>query len=134
MRSGIDPAGPRSGAYLQDHLRHLELLLGHPVGAHRLMEEQTKHVILLQGMLVVLLVQVDHSVFPIIRGEIQSFFCLAAEKQAKACQDPASRLHWGTLGVQRSAGKGLSPSQSGKRRRPRAPVGVCTEFLFLLPS
>lgn len=88
------------------------------------MEEQAEHVVLLQGLLVVLLIQVDHSVFPIIGGEIQSLFCLAAEKQAKTCQNPASRLHGGALGVQRRAGKGLSPSPFGKRRRPRAPGEV----------
>lgn len=106
----LTPAGTCSGAYLQDHLCHLELLLGDLVRAYGLVEEQAEHVILLQGLLVVLLVQVDHSVFPIISGEVQSLFCLAAEKQVKTCQDPASRLHRGGLGVQRRTGKRPPPS------------------------
>lgn len=106
----LTPAGTCSGAYLQDHLCHLELLLGDLVRAHGLVEEQAEHVVLLQGLLVVLLIQVDHSVFPIVGGEIQSLFCFAAEKQVKTCQNPASRLHRGALGVQQRAGKRPSPS------------------------
>lgn len=106
----LTPAETCSGAYLQDHLCHLELLLGDLVRAHRLVEEQAEHVILLQGLLVVLLIQVDHSVFPIVSGEVQSLFCLAAGKQVKTCQDPASRLHRGDLGVQQRAGKHPPPS------------------------
>ena len=98
------PAGTCSGTYLQDHLCHLELLLGHLVRAHGLVEEQAEHVVLLQGLLVILFVQVDHSVFSIVSGEVQSLLCLAAEKQVKTCQDPASRLHSGALGVQQRLG------------------------------
>lgn len=101
----LTPTGTCSGTYLQHHLCHLELLLGDLVRAHRLMKEQAEHVILLQCLLVILLVQVDHPVFPIVSREVQSLFCLAAEKQVKTCQDPANCLHRGTLGVQQRVGK-----------------------------
>lgn len=72
----------------------MELLLEALISGQRLVVKHAQHVMLLQGLLVVPLVDVEHAVLPIKAGELQASFPGAERAEAHASNgDHPQRQH-----------------------------------------